>query len=431
MRILIDTGTYNCGNLGDVAMLRVAVERASRLSPAASIGVIMDDAEALSRHCRNVTAVPASGRRAWLENGFLLGRLSGALPAMARRGSRRAAWEIRNRCPGLASFLVRMKMKLRGGDRKAFDTFLGAVESADVVVIAGQGGLSDHVPSHAAAVLGLLESAIRRGKPTAMFGQGIGPMRNPELLRLSRTVLPRVDLIALRESRGGLPLLESFGVSRDRIVTTGDDAIELAFRARRPLPGTAIGINLRVSPSAAVDDHDVERIRFVLEKCSRRLNAPVLPIPIARDHGLLDARTIRSLLVGLDGGCDGGQSLDTPELVCSQVGRCRIVVTGAYHAAVFALGQGIPAVCLARSDYVMAKFAGLADLFPNGCEVVPLTGDYSPQVGAAIHRCWSRADEVRSSLLESAAQQVQLGHAAYGRFWRAFGAEPLAHGSTA
>ena len=48
-------------------------------------------------------------------------------------------------------------------------------------------------------------------------------------------------------------------------------------------------------------------------------------------------------------------------------------MTGAYHAAVFALAQGIPVVCLSNSPYYLAKFQGLEDLFGVGCTIVTLS----------------------------------------------------------
>ncbi len=65
------------------------------------------------------------------------------------------------------------------------------------------------------------------------------------------------------------------------------------------------------------------------------------PIPIAHHGGRMDVDTLRELLAGL-GDTDGGASLETPQLVIERVGECRVVVTGSYHGAVFALAQGIP-----------------------------------------------------------------------------------------
>jgi polysaccharide pyruvyl transferase WcaK-like protein len=63
------------------------------------------------------------------------------------------------------------------------------------------------------------------------------------------------------------------------------------------------------------------------------------------------------------------------------VSRCRVVVTGSYHAGVFALAQGIPVVATAASRYYHDKFSGLADLFGGGGDIVDVG---SPNARAAI-----------------------------------------------
>ena len=113
---------------------------------------------------------------------------------------------------------------------------------------------------------------------------------------------------------------------------------------------------------------------------------------------------------------DGGFTLRTPEAILAQVRRCRILVTGAYHAAVFALGQGIPAVCLDGSSYYHAKWEGLVDLFGEGCRVVSLGApQWETHLAVAIDGAWAGADAVRADLLASAARQVQAGRRACAR----------------
>src|ERR1700744_241307 len=69
---------------------------------------------------------------------------------------------------------------------------LGAVRQADLVVSSGGGFINDVFWVHAAGVLGVLAAAQRLGKPTAMFGQGIGPLTHPVLTRLVARTMPRL-----------------------------------------------------------------------------------------------------------------------------------------------------------------------------------------------------------------------------------------------
>lgn len=213
-----------------------------------------------------------------------------------------------------------------------------------------------------------------------------------------------------------MALAQSLGLSPSQILTTGDEAVELAYEAKNRELGQAIGINLRVASYSNVDENMIEKIKPVLHKFARGHNVPLIAVPIAFHAWANDHMTIRRLLHGFDDHSDGGVALDTPLKVIQQVGRCRMVVTGAYHAAVFALSQGIPVVGLTASDDYTAKFLGLEDQFGVGCETISLnSADASEQLGVAIERAWQCAGQVRALLLEAARRQIAMSQGAYDR----------------
>jgi colanic acid/amylovoran biosynthesis protein len=95
---------------------------------------------------------------------------------------------------------------------------------------------------------------------------------------------------------------------------------------------------------------------------------------------------------------------------------CRVVVTGSYHAGVFALSCGVPAIGIAKSQYYVEKFCGLAAQFGPGCEVATLDDpDFERVLREKIDRLWTAAAQLRPGLLQAAARQIALGRAAYGR----------------
>jgi colanic acid/amylovoran biosynthesis protein len=107
-------------------------------------------------------------------------------------------------------------------------------------------------------------------------------------------------------------------------------------------------------------------------------------------------------------------------MLIERVGACRAVVTGSYHAAVFALSQGIPAVCLFNCEYYEIKFRGLQAEFGTGCEVLDKSShDFDERLVNAIEIAWTNAEGWRKGLLDSARRQVEAGHAAYDLFWQA------------
>ena len=133
-----------------------------------------------------------------------------------------------------------------------------------------------------------------------------------------------------------------------------------------------MGVNLRVASYAEVSPEHLRILREALRSTSRVYSAEFVPVPIAH-RAQMDAGTLRELLADMPGeDVDGGASLDTPQLVLHRIRQCRVVVSGSYHAAVFALAQGIPAVALASSQYYLDKMRGLRDQFGEGCAVVPL-----------------------------------------------------------
>jgi colanic acid/amylovoran biosynthesis protein len=299
---------------------------------------------------------------------------------------------------------------------QALNEFTEAVSMADLIIVTGMGGITDAFPGYATAVLETLRLAVRRRKYIAMVGQGFGPLKNRRLVARARSVLPFVNFIGLREERASRPLLQSLGVPPGRIMTTGDDAIEIAYDLRRDGLGGDIGVNLRASDYSGVGHALFEPLRKVLLNAADTWQASLVPIPISFVPGEADAETIRHLTVGDNNQSWAAGPPASPESVIQQIQRCRLVVTGSYHAGVFALASGIPIIGMARSTYYIDKFMGLSALFGDGCQTVLLGDqDFAKSLEAAIARLWKAAGHVRPSLLREAARQVQLGHEAYRR----------------
>jgi colanic acid/amylovoran biosynthesis protein len=165
-----------------------------------------------------------------------------------------------------------------------------------------------------------------------------------------------------------------------------------------------------------VDLNILKKIRTVMHDAARNHRASLIPIPIALHNRESDVRSIRQILAGYDDESDGGQNLTSPLQVIRQVGCCRVVVAGSYHAGVFALAQGIPVVGLAKSAYYVDKFLGLAAQFGAGCQVVFLDdGQVRSKLSDAIDLAWNSAERVRPHLLEAAKRQIESGWDAYRR----------------
>jgi hypothetical protein len=112
MRILVEPGSYTCLNMGDVAMLQVAVSRLTALWPDARIGIVTQDAERLRSYCPTAIAVHEAGKRAWLK-GRISGRLQHKLPSPLSGIVEATELAWRRRVPTLVGSLLAFKMKLR------------------------------------------------------------------------------------------------------------------------------------------------------------------------------------------------------------------------------------------------------------------------------------------------------------------------------
>ena len=406
-RILVDQSGYDLLNTGDVAMVQSCVTRLRRAWPDAEIMVICHAPERLASCCPGTIAI---GRT------FADFPLFRTLPRRPRLAAEQA-WKM---AAPYFSYRLR-RARVRPGRPR---TAIGAAGSADLVVASGGGYLTDTWWWHAAGVLSLLSLAQRLGKPTAMFGQGLGPVSESgrgigrgALRRQARAVLPRLSVLGLREERTGRDLALAFGTPAEAVTITGDDALELV-----PDPaacdGQALGLSMRVAGYSNIDQAVAAVVGDIVIQCARAFPAPIVALPVSRYPTGSDLDAIRALLPPERSPGDVVlNDLATPEALVTAAARCRVIVTGSYHAAVFGLAQGVPAVCLTRSSYYDAKFAGLKALFPGACFVVSMDRpDFAGELRHAIGEAWHLPAAARAAARDAAAGQRHAGRAAYARF---------------
>lgn len=400
MRILVDHSGYALLNIGDIAMLQACVRRLKILWPDSVIHVFTESPDQLQRYCPEVSAVAPTivGRR-----------LASVLPKSGQLAAEqmwKTAMPLLARSNAAAS---RGAVPLR---------VLDAVRRADLVVSSGGGFISDAFWWHGVAVLSVLAMAQRLGKPTAMFGQGLGPVTHPVLNHAVSLAMPRLTTIGLREEVRSTSILRAHGVDLQRAVVTGDDALVLATPATRPRAGTSIGMNVRVASYSSVDTTLAGQIVAVARAAARSRGVATVALPVSRYGTQSDLRSVRSADDGEHSALTNDEFADirSPEELKASVARCRVVVTGSYHAAVFALAAGIPVVGITSSRYYDGKFEGLAALFPNGCQPVRITRGFEQALTDAIDRAWTTDDVSRDRLYAAAREQVGRGDDLYERF---------------
>ncbi len=432
MRILLDPGVPDLQNKGNIGMLQVAVQRFRQLWPDALIGVITRSPHLLRFYCPEARPVSLDDTADWSKNrsyGFLqsmpkpLWRLLFELREEAKYQKYMQASHstISSRLPADPEPKKERKDVTKEEAVEWGNKFtpVESVRNADLVVATGGGIMCDHARDIALRVLDTLETAIQLGIPTAMVGQQIGPMRDAELLARARAVWPAVDLIAIRERKAALSLLQSLSVPMDRVVMTGDDAIELAYNARTKKLGAGIGVSVRVQDYTNVAEDHLRMVKTVLHKAATKYNAPLVSLPISESFHEADSQFIRQLITGHTKVVDSGWGrFADPHDTIRKTGRCRLVVTGTFHAAVYALSQGIPVVALANSLMYEGKLLGLAEEFGSGCEVLLLDDkQLEEKLTNAIDTAWQSAERVRPQLLQAAVRQIEAGQAVYRRIF--------------
>jgi len=405
VRILLLPGTYDCKNLGDLAMLQVAISRLQRQLPENRIRVLTSDSETLKRHCPDIDWVPTETWRRW--------RTAKILPRWLWR---EAEARFRRHQPAFFVKLWRLKAALLRGKYLSDRRFLEEIDDADAVFVSGCGMITDSFCEASLHVLELLRIAIERRVATALFSQGVGPLENAAALKRAREVLPRVKAIFVRESRTSPSLLQTCGVGLNRITFTGDDAVEMAWAVRPEVSGPQLGFNLRVAPYSGIGEETLAAMRRVLAAKARNSGACLLGIPITRGDTDCDLQTNERILRDFGSPANTGADIDTPIKAIGRAAACRLVVTGSYHLGVFALSQGIPAVCIARNLYYTNKFLGLADAFGPGCVVLQADEPrFESSLTESVNYLWQQAPGLRRSLLERAERQVSLANKAYDR----------------
>jgi len=430
LKILIENGCYHLRNMGDVAMLQITVERLGSLWPDAEIQVLTDDFDLLKRYAPRAIPLNSRGRHLWFHDGLLLGGLHRFIPGAFTSYFYKLERHIQRYRPDLALAWIRRREKLRGRDSHELDLFVSAVSEADLLVVSGGGDLNDAFADYASTLLDVVRLANCFNVPVSLFGQGVGPMENDKLVAEARAVLPKVNHIYVREKLAAPALLRSLGVTPNHFAVTGDDAIEMAYNARSIELGQGIGVNLRLASYSSVGSNRLNLLQSALGKASHLHAAQLLPVPISFHDQESDVATIQAILTDIDLESDGGAGLDSPQRLIDQVSRCRCVITGSYHTAVFALSQGIPAVCLAKSAYYIDKFQGLADQFGCGCEVLLFDEALTEKkILKSIDNAWHAAEQLRPELLAAAQAQIMASTAAYQRVFNDFESQQTANAS--
>ena len=282
------------------------------------------------------------------------------------------------------------------------------------MIALGGAWLTNRDPSSTRRTLDLLAAAADAGLPTAVLAGTVGLLADPQLRRRTENILARVGPIALREPLVGARNLAELGVPSDRMVVTGDAALDLA-RDEPPIPmGRGIGVCAGLAEVANGEEF-IGTIRRALHDSAASRGAPI--VEMAVNQGDDDEyRATRRLTLGYPQVVREEWSSRSPAAILRRVAGCRIVVTANDFVGALALSRGIPVVLLTVSDGDTEAGLGMRSLFADeGVEVVSAAGsDPGRALELAVHRAWEAAPRCRARLLDRVGHQV----AHQREFWR-------------
>lgn len=274
------------------------------------------------------------------------------------------------------------------------------------LLISGGGSLIQDVTSARSAVyyLSVIAAASARRVPTAVIGQGIGPIRRPWVRALTRWTFNRTQAISLRDAASA-QTLASLGVTRP-VHQGADLAVLMAPAAqtrvaevltRLGLDTAPARVGIAVRPWPGLNPVAIGReIRRFTEP--RKAAAVVFPFDRARDRTVSEAVASAA----------GGHLVEaaSPQDLLGLVGAMDLIVGVRLHALVFAASQGVPALGLSYDPKVSA-FAGEQGLpaLPTGAPAAALQ-EALTAIWEGRERLRARVAAARPALRRAAAESV-------------------------
>ena len=391
-RVFIEHSGYDLLNIGDMAMLKATVTRLQDRWPHARLQIITTSRERLAALCPGtdpIILMPERGPLGWLPD-----RVRGGISLRYKRAISvrpRAAWRF---SPGAGKLM-------------------DALQGCDLAVCSGGGFVNDNFLLHATGVLAVLRSMQRRGVLTAMLGQGYGPLANPPLAELAGTVIPRLNLISLRGPQGQQTVSGLRG-GRDEPAVTGDDALELAG-AGRLAAGPALGVNLRATGYTGLESGLADQIASVAVTAAAEAGLSMRGLPVSWHRDGEDWRALAGAFGADSVVARTGRLVRDITSLATAVAECRIVVTSSYHAAVFALARGIPAVGISSTPYYDGKFGGLRELYgPRAVSVLAVNQAGWPDRMRSLVRAAVELDyDARAAVAERSAELASRSRGVY------------------
>ncbi|MCE5278148.1 MAG: polysaccharide pyruvyl transferase family protein [Planctomycetaceae bacterium] len=371
------------GNAGDSAQMLCALERLERMIPDAEVVVAkvyaVDDTQLYRDRPIGIGISPflhkplppiiRSVMALWRRIP-LLGRLHSVVMwhVLSSRG-RRLVW---------AAAIARRTGRVPLLNAKGRE-FVRLIASSDAVYCSGGGNLNDKwLTSELVPRCTLYRVAHALRKPLIVSGQGIGPLKSRKGEALLARSMRWARIIGCRDFSESRDLLLKLGLEQSKPVSLGDDATDLRVsppqRIREILqaeavtddgkPLVAVHVRLHTFPQDFRKHESVTRYVQTLDAMIEELDCRLLFIPItyarakAYDQDMGDAFEIFTRLKNRNRCHFICREAYSPPDMKGVVAACKLVVAFSYHAWVFGMTSGVPALGLFFGDYFRLKAEG-------------------------------------------------------------------------
>src|SRR5262249_48367929 len=151
--------------------------RIQAAEPSAQVHILTETPNDLIRHLPGCRPILVDLDWPWYSDRWLLGGLHSFLPRSTVRWSQRFRTALCDWSPALLGTLMTQRLRVARSNPSAFRHMLETINSADIVLVTGLGGLRNVETN----VLQTLEIASALHKPTAMLGLGLDGQQSPWL----------------------------------------------------------------------------------------------------------------------------------------------------------------------------------------------------------------------------------------------------------
>ncbi|NLG83410.1 MAG: polysaccharide pyruvyl transferase CsaB [Firmicutes bacterium] len=269
---------------------------------------------------------------------------------------------------------------------------------ADLLLSGGGGLLQDSYPPRflPASVLYYLAVCLLAklcGCRVMLYAQGLGPLRRPFARLLLRTILPWMDLIAVRDEVSR-DLLHELGIMRrvhltaDPVLAWRPDSLPNPVRSVLPAEKPYLAVSLRPWPE---EERWRPVVAGVVERAFRTWGMVPVFLPFARGGDFLVCARVRACMA------EGLPAIILPELgpaeLYAAVAGAGMVLGMRLHSLIFAALDRVPAVGLAYDPKVTAFLSslGLAEL------AKPLRSP-EEELWSTLAKTWEKRAEVAARM---------------------------------